>query len=186
MRLDVRLGHHVQPSCNVKDDYRTRWIKKLTSEGLIPKIELVETVDSKEAMYEAEKFWITQFRALGFRLVNTAEGGRGGSGKRSKPMSQEQRDKIAATLTGRKQPRDVVERRNAANRGVPKSPRTEEHTINTVRSRGILPIRDSEGRVFELLRDAALYHKISPCTVYRSLRGVKSKGVRFEYVKVEN
>jgi len=57
--------------------YKNNWIKSLLSRGVRPVIEVVQEFDTYTPLNEAERFWIVQFRALGFRLTNGTDGGEG-------------------------------------------------------------------------------------------------------------
>lgn len=55
---------------------KKNWVKHLKSLGLKPVFEIIEEVNI-DGWKEAEKFWITQFKAWGFRLLNHTSGGDG-------------------------------------------------------------------------------------------------------------
>ncbi len=67
-----------------------------------PVIEVIESFNSDEDARQGERFWITQFRALGFRLTNHTDGGEGTTGHRFRHnKSQAHQEKINAALRGR-------------------------------------------------------------------------------------
>lgn len=104
--------------------YKDRWVQKLQSEGKEPQLEVLEEVPAVE-WQEIEREYVRVFRAIGFRLTNTAEGGIGGSGGQQspehvakriahrvgKPLSTETRMKIATALMGRKGKKHTPEQR---------------------------------------------------------------------------
>lgn len=73
--LEVRFKNHINRSHN-KSTHKTNWIESLKNQDLKPIIKILDEVDSKEWKYW-EKFWINQFLAWGFNLVNHTEGGDG-------------------------------------------------------------------------------------------------------------
>lgn len=58
--------------------YKSSWIKKLISQGLLPIIEELESFETEKECYEAEEYWIEQFKNWGFKLTNIQSGGIGG------------------------------------------------------------------------------------------------------------
>ncbi len=180
LTLERRLSQHMRPA-TLRGDYRSNWIKSLRTRGLRAKIELVEEVASVEAMKEAEQFWICQFRALGFRLTNGTDGGNHVAGSH-KPKSKEQKAKISASLTGRIQPRELVELRRQKQLGIKKSPRTREHQINHLLANGKRPFQDENGKVFWFIKEAAEFHNLSYSTVIEGLHGTPTRGHAFVYV----
>jgi len=71
--LSKRLVKHVHDS-KKKTSHRNNWITSLVKQGLRPTITLLEEVTSKDWQSE-EKYWIPQFKAWGFDLVNGTYGG---------------------------------------------------------------------------------------------------------------
>lgn len=102
-----RPRHHSTPAKLAKDrSYKANWVRSLLRLGIRPVVEVVEDFDSFESLNEAERFWIFQFRALGFRLTNLTNGYEGSNKKKSaehrakiglahkgKVVSEETRDK---------------------------------------------------------------------------------------------
>lgn len=74
--LEKRLKYGHLRDLNKYNNKRVNWIKSLKSLGLEPKIELLEEV-SKDQWINSEIYWISQFKAWGFRLVNMTDGGDG-------------------------------------------------------------------------------------------------------------
>lgn len=54
--------------------HKSNWINKLSSNGLKPILEIIDEVSEIDWEFW-EKYWISQFKAWGFRLVNGTEGG---------------------------------------------------------------------------------------------------------------
>lgn len=95
--LKMRLAGHLRKSKLQISNHRTAWIKSILARGLKPVIEPLEEFESPDGVYEAEQFWVEQFRALGFRLVNATDGGPGSTGR---IMSEETRRKISIGRIG--------------------------------------------------------------------------------------
>lgn len=94
---------------------------------------------------EAEKFWIAQFRALGFRLVNTTDGGDGTTkGHKFGPMSEEHKRKIS----------------EGVKRNPPKHPRQK-------------PVVDQNGTVYSSVTKAARSLNLHKKNVFRVLNGTQ-------------
>jgi hypothetical protein len=87
-----------------------RWVAKLRSEGLDYAIEVVEGCTDRLSLMEAERFYICQFRALGFRLLNVCDGGEGFTGKHSDSAKA----KVAAAVKARWADPEYKARRGAA------------------------------------------------------------------------
>lgn len=125
------------------------WIKQLTADGMKPEIVILETTITKDALVEAEQFYIAYFRFIGCNLTNLTCGGDGKVGWR---MPQSTRDKIAKAHLGGHKPklsdahRAAISRANtgkiiseetrarlsAALKGKPKSP---EHIAKMIKNR---------------------------------------------------
>lgn len=71
---------------------------------------IIEAVRSEDCWKERERFWISYYRQW-YKLENISRGG-GGPG----PQSQEVKDRIAASLRGRKRPPEVTAKMTATHR----------------------------------------------------------------------
>jgi len=69
--LKKRLTQHL---CDGNNTYKTNWIKKLKTNGLKPKIELIELVDDSEWVIR-EQYWISKYN----NLTNLTDGGESGA-----------------------------------------------------------------------------------------------------------
>ena len=69
-----RLWRHIN---ELTATYKSNWIKSLLTENLKPIMKTIEEV-SIDDWQDAEIYWIAQFKAWGFRLTNSSEGGEGG------------------------------------------------------------------------------------------------------------
>jgi len=59
-----------------ESNYKTNWISSLKNQGLIPILELVDVVDSKDWKFW-EKHYISLYKSWGFKLTNLTNGGDG-------------------------------------------------------------------------------------------------------------
>lgn len=57
--------------------HRNCWIKSLLNNNLFPVIEILDEFSNEDDCYDAEIYWISQFKTWGFRLTNLHNGGRG-------------------------------------------------------------------------------------------------------------
>ncbi len=100
--LSKRLYAHMYES-KTSNTKKNKWIKSLTNKGLKPKIEEIDSVLESEWEFW-EMYWICQFKAWGFDLKNTDEGGKGQSSdfmKKNNPMfKKENIEKMSNSLKG--------------------------------------------------------------------------------------
>jgi group I intron endonuclease len=70
-----RLSQHITTAKAKTTPPVNAWIRGLLEKGCGPELVELESCDSREAMHEAEVYWIEQFRAMGAKLLNIAPGG---------------------------------------------------------------------------------------------------------------
>lgn len=70
-----RLRNHCNPA-RYRPTHKFNWIRNLRSENLKPVLEIIDEVDVKEWKFW-ERYWISQFKTWGFKLVNYCDGGQG-------------------------------------------------------------------------------------------------------------
>jgi hypothetical protein len=93
--LPLRLRGHVTAARIERPTHRTNWVNSLTSEGLAP---IIEEVDSGVGEWEkTEQSWIARFKANGARLTNSTDGGNGSLGH---PCSEEYRERLRREMAG--------------------------------------------------------------------------------------
>lgn len=169
MSLEERLKHHIWPSSLKEKTYRANWISSLMAKGLKPKIELLEEHKTQSELDEAEIFYIEYFRAIGFRLVNTSNGGDGWSkGQKRGAMSDEGKLKRSLSAKGKKKP-----------------PRTREHTLNNSRAQGGRPFTDQFGTIYQTKNEAARILGVVKGSIDNVLNGRSHtvKGMTLNYIK---
>lgn len=167
--LAVRLKKHCWPS-TIKNEvcHRTKWINKLLKAGVQPKIEVLETV-SPESVNEAEIFWIEQFRALGFRLVNESAGGDGWTkGKKRGAPTAKARQNMSLAAMGKK-----------------KAPRKLEHTLNnSLAQSSRVTVRDNNGNLYYSIKEAARMTGVGETAIRRIIYDQQLQtrsGMKFTY-----
>lgn len=105
--LSKRLNQHLYYIKKVNK--KNNWIKSLLKKDLKPKIELLEEVELDDWQFW-EMYWISQFKAWGFNLKNSSEGGMGGKTKwysgenhhyYGKKAKESRRKNISQALSGR-------------------------------------------------------------------------------------
>ena len=90
--LSSRLSNHIRHARAGEKNYRANWVRKILSQGLKPIIELIEETTD----FNRESALIAEYRAKGFRLVNTTSGGEG-----CHNLSKEARERISQSLRQR-------------------------------------------------------------------------------------
>jgi hypothetical protein len=110
--IKARYYQHICVSSD--SSYRANWIKSLNKVNLKPIIKELDVCESDGN--DLERYWISQFKAWGFRLVNLTDGGEGVSGykrdaefsarmsnvHKGKEVSDITRDKIRESILGSK------------------------------------------------------------------------------------
>lgn len=92
-----------QEHCQTKVKcHRGNWIRSLPSKDLSLQLEVIEEVSDTDWKFW-EREYIRLFRALGFDLVNEADGGEGGATMLGKKLTPKHCAAISAALLGRKQ-----------------------------------------------------------------------------------
>jgi len=80
--LEKRLKEHIKDSKNIKKhSHKIHWFRSLAEKKLIPKLELIETIQgNRDEAYIREQYWISLFKSEGISLVNSTDGGAGVQG----------------------------------------------------------------------------------------------------------
>ncbi len=127
--LISRLTGHIKDSKR-RNHKTAKWIGGLDKKGLKPSIELIDEVDI-ENWKEEERFYISYFNFLGFKLLNMAEGGEGGDGSfmkknpyyhinrlRNNPdLYAKSKDSFRKTVTGRVRSDEFVNKVRSSQKG---------------------------------------------------------------------
>lgn len=72
--IKKRLKNHINATRRGVKSHKNNWIKGLLNEGLKPKMEVIDEIDSDNWVW-LEQYWIAQFKAWGFNLTNMTDGG---------------------------------------------------------------------------------------------------------------
>lgn len=107
---------------NETNTHKARWIRQLLSEGLIPDIVVLKQCVSVEEVEAAERDLIAEYRALGARLTNLADGGLGPFGV---IRSEDTKKRMSKAKLGKPRPPHVGEAISRALKGKP--PANPEH-----------------------------------------------------------
>jgi len=134
--LDKRLKEHLKDKRKTK---RVSWIKSLLNKELKPVIEQLDSCNF-DNWKQLEQYWIAQFRAWGFNLVNLTNGGEGAIGykhtekqklnnslrNKGKIISQETRDKISKNKKGIKHSEKTKKKLSQSHIGILNSEKTRK------------------------------------------------------------
>jgi len=132
--LKRRLAEHLMPSYLATPSHKNSWIKGLLAEGVQPVGVVLQRLSTSAELCDAERYWITFFRAQGCRLTNMTDGGEG-FGKR--PVSAETRAKMRAAKLGKKQSPEHIAKRIAPRIGRPLSAEHRASCSAAAKRRGI-------------------------------------------------
>jgi hypothetical protein len=72
-----RPKQHTMPSILKRTSHKTNWIRSLLVDGLVPIIRVLESFTDTECLEDAEMFWISQGKGMGWELTNLTKGGGG-------------------------------------------------------------------------------------------------------------
>lgn len=95
-----RLHKHLK-ECKMKRTHKEKWIFSLKESGKIPILEILDEIESREWCF-FESYWISQLKSWGFNLLNGTSGGEGSDGFRGKKHSEETKEKLRKSSTGKK------------------------------------------------------------------------------------
>lgn len=187
--LERRLYSHLR--CRF-ESYKSNWIKSLRRKGLTPKISLIEEIEYTENWEWLEEYWISQFRAWGFRITNMTDGG---DGNNNQIFSRESIEKRNSKLRGRKRPQWVRDKISKAKKGVPKSEEVKRKISETLtgkkqseetKKKRYKPViqYDLEGnklKEFPYLRKAAKAVNGSPGPISNACKGVQNTAYGYKW-----
>jgi hypothetical protein len=94
-----RPKEHLCPGAASSKTWRGHWLRQLRSRGVAPLIVVLELLESKEALIEAERWWICYGRLSRWPLTNATDGGEGAWGRKH---TEEAKAKIGAASVGRR------------------------------------------------------------------------------------
>jgi len=128
-----RLASHINDAkFNRNKCHRTNWINSVVRDGRTPTLEIIEEVAAPHTWQDRERYWIAEYRRLGFDLCNQSSGGEGSPGVLK---SAETRAKLSAASKGRMQSPETKARRSASCKGRKVSPVILKKIRETVANR---------------------------------------------------
>lgn len=92
--LKSRLSNHIYTSKKF-NNYRCNWIQSILNRGKKPLIDVIDSCLWEESQ-ELETYWIAQFKAWNFNLVNATNGGEGNLGI---ILTKERKDKLILSVS---------------------------------------------------------------------------------------
>lgn len=198
--LRRRLREHLRAARRGDRRHVCCWLRSLDEQ---PNIEVVEETADPVSLNDAERFYISYFRSLGFDLTNHTHGGEGtvgvrrnrtpewnaklGAAHRGKKISPQHRAAISSKLKGvSKGPFSYEHRKNIskARTGTAGRKWSELDRIVRARQSGGGPFIDQHGNRYESVLEAALETGLRPsniCSVLK-LRDKSYRGFRFRYI----
>lgn len=120
--LPKRLCAHLRDK---QRSHKTSWLSQLKAIGLVPDIFELELVPITQ-WQEAERFWISNLRALGCPLTNLKFGGDGASGATATSFVKGQ----VAWNRGKCWGEQTRAKISTAQKGKPKGPQSKDHRAN--------------------------------------------------------
>ena len=95
--LQRRLDGHIMSAIrNRESSHKCNWIKQLYKNDLSPIIEAIEEIE--ETNWEStEQYWIAQFKAWNYKLLNMTDGG---DGNKNQIYSEERKQKMRDKMIG--------------------------------------------------------------------------------------
>lgn len=153
--IKYRLWSHIhEAKKDSRNQRKCNWIKKLLAQNKMPIIEIVEEV-SIESWKSSEIYWIAQFKAWGFRLINMTSGGEAGiisencknalkNSKRGHEKGMFKHSEETKSLIKEKRAKQVVteEHRKRISESMKGKKKSEEHRKNISEGRKKLFIKN--------------------------------------------
>jgi hypothetical protein len=175
-KLNRRLRRHIADALERAFDrwadttHRACWLRSLATAPLMEVVEECEEVDANDA----ERFWIVQFRALGFDLTNHTDGGDGGIISRKPACTDEEALSLYRSGFSTKQ---VARQLKTCAKRVSRLVRGEIRGLSK-------KIADDRGNVFTSVSSAAQAYGVSLGAISNNLRGKShsAAGHTFKYV----
>jgi group I intron endonuclease len=121
--LQRRLDGHIMSAIRDREtSHKCNWIKQLYKNDLFPIIEAIEEIE--ETNWESiEQYWIAQFKAWNFTLLNMTDGGTGNKGQF---YSEERRQKVKDSLKNFKHTEEAKRKISIGRTGIKLSEITKE------------------------------------------------------------
>lgn len=76
VNIKNRIRYHFNPNHTDTNTHKKNWINKLKSDNLKPEVLILDTIECLDKEWEIyEKYWISQCKCWGFKLLNYSLGG---------------------------------------------------------------------------------------------------------------
>lgn len=118
VNIKGRLKQHIRESV-IGKNHKAYWIKSLTRNNITPILEIIDETDDTEWEW-LEIYWIAQFKAWGFNLVNSTSGG----GKTI--FNENARINMRLGQLGKKQSQETIQKRTKQITGMKRSEKFKE------------------------------------------------------------
>ena len=83
--------------CKRKKTRKEKWINSLLKRGELPIVEILEEIEEVNWQF-FEIYWISQFKAWGFSILNGTDGGEGSNGFKGRKHSEKSKNKVRKTI----------------------------------------------------------------------------------------
>lgn len=124
-----RLTNHMNEKSNC---HRSHWLQSLKRKGLKPTLVIFEEIIGEWPWQEAEIYWISRGRKLGWPLTNNTNGGDGVYG-----LPEETKEKMRKTWLGRKHKPETLVKLSKASKGRIKSEESKQLMREKMKGRNI-------------------------------------------------
>lgn len=129
----IRPKDRLTNQCNEHSKtWRSNWIQSVLKRGKRPQISILQSLENNEDWQEAEKEWIKKGKEMGWKLTNGTDGGDG-----LVNPSEEVRQKIIKTWTGRKHSEETKRLIGEKSKGRKHSEESKKHMSKLMKGRKI-------------------------------------------------
>ena len=148
--VDVRrrLRDHIAHSPK-ESTHKARWINVLLNLDLAPYYEIIE-IGNGDGHSDCERKWIAYHRGIGTRLTNGTAGGEGAFNP-----TEETRQKMSKSRTGRRHTDESKDKVRQAKLGVPRSEETKRKVSESLKGNVIPQHQREQHRIFMTGRKAS-------------------------------
>lgn len=169
--LTKRYQSHIRATGK---SYRDKWVRSLRTKLAKPEMIVIEAIESNDWI-EAERFWISYYRAIGALLTNLTDGGEGCDGYRHTPATLEtlRQLKLGRVLTA--EHREALSVSSKGKAKAYRSGKAKRCIVTTPANETVI--------VLSSLRDYSLDNGLTPSIMSKVARGtVKThKGYTVKY-----
>jgi hypothetical protein len=168
--LAQRITKHLNDTKLNRNNHRANWLRKLLNNNKKPLIKELDIALSYNELLELETYWILQFKAWGYNLVNTTNGGEGSIGYKHSLETLEKMKKIR--LEKPREKKDKVIRMTKTQQNAYLS---NLYSIKIVQ----YDINGKLLKVWKSCKEAASYYKSQPSAIGHALKNPESSSLKF-------